>query len=143
MNHADKKTLKEKNEIREIPVISENEIRGAGLQTQTRTMRIKSKPSGQSTSDKQILNLLKEIHDGLKSEVYDMESVRIIKATKIIVDLPAIAIKLQQPDGGYIKVAVTDFPMFMEAVNQIPIRSLRTVPENILQEQYKEFLKRL
>ena len=72
-----------------------------------------------------------------------MESVRIIKATKIIVDLPAIAIKLQQPDGGYIKVAVTDFPMFMEAVNQIPIRSLRTVPENILQEQYKEFLKRL
>ena len=95
LNHADKKTLKEKNEIREIPVISENEIRGAGLQTQTRTMRVKSKPSGQSTSDKQILDLLKEIHDGLKSEVYDMESVRIIKATKIIVDLPAIAIKLQ------------------------------------------------
>ena len=135
--------MKEKNEIREIPVISENEIRGAGLQTQTRTMRIKSKPSGQSTSDKQILDLLKEIHDGLKSEVYDMESVRIIRATKIIVDLPAIAIKLQQPDGGYIKVAVTDFPMFMEAVNQIPIRSLRTVPEKNLQEQNKEFLKRL
>ena len=107
-------------------------------------MSVKEQPSSKSTtSDKQILSLLKEIHTGLELEVYDPESIRIIKATKVIVDLPSIAIKLLQPDGGYIKVAVTDFSAFMEAVNEIPIRTLRSVPEKILQDQYKEFLKRL
>ena len=62
LNHKDKQTLKEKSEIRGIPVISENTIRAAGLQTETRSMRVKEQPSGQSTSNKQILSWLNEIY---------------------------------------------------------------------------------
>ena len=61
-----KEAFKDKNEIRSIPIISHK------------------------ISDSKLLSLLKELHDGLNSEVYDQESIRVIKATKHILDLPAL-----------------------------------------------------
>jgi hypothetical protein len=97
----------------------------------------------EESADKKIQSLVEEIHQGLKFEVYDQDSICVIEATKTVLDLPTIGNKLHAPDGGSIKVSTTEFPSFMRAVNEIPIRSLKTVPDNILKEQYKEFLKRL
>ena len=44
---------------------------------------------------------------------------------------------MHHADGGSIKVSITEFPTFLRAVNEIPIRSLKTVPDDILKEQYK------
>ena len=86
---------------------------------------------------------MQEIYQGLKFEVYDQETICVIKATRTVLDLPTIGNKLHAPDGGSVKVATTEFPSFLRAVNEIPIRSLKTVPNDVLKGQYKEFLERL
>ena len=67
----------------------------------------------------------------------------IIALTKTILDLPSLAIKLHQVDGGYIKIALTEFRNFLKAIKDIPIRSLLDLPESVLEKQYTEFLRRL
>ena len=62
--------------------------------------------------------------------------------TKVILDLPSLAIKIKHPEGGHIKMALTDFPLFINAVRRIQVRSLLCVPEEELKNQYKEFLRR-
>ena len=57
-------------------------------------------------SDAQLLPLANELHRGLKDEVFDEESINIIKMTKVVLDLPALAKKLHHPDGGYIKASI-------------------------------------
>ncbi len=147
LNHGDKKSLEKKNEFRGIPIVSQCGIQAAGLQSETRrqalTVRMRHKPDAETTSNKQILCLVGEIHSGLQSDVYNQVLIDVIKDTKLILDLPPLAAKLHQPEGGSIKVAEIDFPIFMKAVLAIPVRSLHSVPEQTLKEQYSEFLKRL
>ena len=146
LNHADKKTLKENNEIRGIPIISGHGIQAAGLlgetRRQTRQNQILKDINAEKKSDEQLLSLSKELYRGLKDEVYDEESVEVIKMTKVILDFPSLAIKIKHPEGGHIKMALTEFPLFINAVKRIPVRSLLCVPEE-LKNQYKEFLRRL
>ena len=148
MNHEDKTSLKEKNENRGIPTVSSHEIQAAALQTLTRQEHerneIREGVDAQQTSDKQLQLLVRELHNGLKTAVYDEQSVKIIALTKTtILDLPSLAVKLHQVDGGYIKIAPTEFPNFMKAIKDIPIRSLLDLPESALEKQYTEFLRRL
>ena len=99
-------------------------------------------PKGDDVTQRVNLSLAKELYRGLKHEVYDDESVEVIKMTKVILDLPSLAIKLKHSEGGYIKLALTQFPLFINAVKSIPVRSLLCVPEEDLKNQYKEFLQR-
>ena len=73
--------------------------------------------------------------------MYDEQSQKIIALTKTILDLPSLAMKLHQVDGGDIKIARTEFPNFIKAVKNIPIGSLLDLPENALEKQYTEFLR--
>ena len=50
--------------------------------------------------------------------VYDQAPIDVIHNTKVFLDLPALAVKLRQSDGGSIKIPETDFPKFREAVYQ-------------------------
>ncbi len=137
MYHKSKETLQERNEIRSIPIFLQYAVQSAGLQSETRSVvaRNNNRGDAEESADKKIKSLLQEIYQGLKFEVYE--------ATRTVVDLPMISKKLQAPDGGSVKVATTDFPSFLRAVNEIPIRSLKTVPNDILKGQYREFLERL
>jgi hypothetical protein len=145
MYHKSKETLQERNEIRSIPIFLQYAVQSAGLQSETRSVvaRNNNRGDAEESADKKIKSLLQEIYQGLKFEVYDPETIHVIKATRTVVDLPTIGKKLQAPDGGSVKVATTDFPSFLRAVNEIPIRSLKTVPNDILKGQYREFLERL
>jgi hypothetical protein len=94
MNHKDKKTLAKENEIQGILIIQSHGIHAAGLQTQTRREneqnQINKGIDAEKTSNKQLQLLINELHTGLKTEVYDEQSVRIITLTKTIVDLTCI-----------------------------------------------------
>ena len=94
-------------------------------------------------TDKQLQLLINELHTGLKTEVYDEQSVRIITLTKTIVDLSNLSVKMHQLGGGYIKIALTEFPNFLNAIKEIPIRSLLDLPESALEKQYTKVLRRL
>ena len=144
--HKSKETLQERNEIGNIPIFMQYGVQSAGLQSETRRQSANARSNNrdaEENADKKIQSLVEEIHQGLKFEVYDQETISVIEATKTVLDLPAIANMLHAPDGGSIKISTTEFPSFLRAVDQIPIRSLKTVPTNILKEQYKEFLERL
>ena len=63
-----------------------------------------------------------------------------IQDTKVIFDLPALAGKLHQPDGGSIKIAEIDFPKFREAAIAVPVSSLscaRKGPQRPIQRLFE------
>ena len=141
LNHADKKTLIDKSEIQSIP-ISQYGTDAAGLECQTRHQvsrqnQIARGIDAMKKSDGQLDLLVKEIFRGLRTEVYDKESVRVVTLTKIILDVQNLSLKLHQDeDGGYIKVSVMEYPNFIKAVKEIPILSLTHIPEDSLQKQF-------
>ena len=69
-------------------------------------------------------------------------SVTVISHTKTVLNLPDIAVKLKDPDGGYIKNAVTQGPLFVEAIHSVPVRSLNNILDDELKRQCRQFLKR-
>ena len=122
-----KRHLNKNNEIRGNPIISGHGIQTAGLleeiRRQTRQIQILKDINAEKKSVEQLLSLSKELYRGLNDEVYDEESVEVIKMTKVILDLPSLAIKIKHPEG-HIKMALTEFPLFINAVKRIPVRSV-------------------
>ena len=55
--------------------------------------------------------------------MFDANALRVISLTKIILDVPSIAIRLNRDGYGYIKIAVEYGPEFLHAVRSLPIRS--------------------
>ena len=49
-------------------------------------------------------SVITELDTGLKNEVYDKESVTVINLTRQIVDLPAAALQMRDPNKGYVRV---------------------------------------
>ena len=47
-----------------------------------------------------VLNLILHNWKKIRSVLYDQESINVINATKHVLDLPALSIKLHEPDGG-------------------------------------------
>ena len=85
-------------------------------------------------------SLPKNLNRGLKHEIYEEESVEVIKMTRIIFNLPPLAIKLKHFEGGYIKLGLTQFPLFINSARQILTKSLThywVYKRNVLKNQYK------
>ena len=147
LNHNDKKTLADNKKIREISIANQHQIRAAGLSVKTRQATLEqflhSEEDAIAKSDKQLIVLVKELFRGLSEDVYDAKTIEVIEETRYILDLPALAIRLKEPGMSCIKLATLDYPKFKKAVDTIPVRSLREVPEDILAQQHKEFIKRL
>ena len=145
--HADKESLQNKGEIRNIPVIEENPVVAAGLSSRTRNMQRQASISQNVNAEEQVEGrlsmLISTLYSGLKDDVFDAEAVTTIGHTRTVLDLPDIASKLKGPDSGHIKVAVTQGPLFVQAVRGVPVRSLNNVSDDELKRQYREFLKRL
>lgn len=53
-----------------------------------------------------------------------------------MLELPSLAIKLKQPGGSTVSVAITEFPRFLNAVKSVPVRSLEKVSKNELRKQF-------
>jgi hypothetical protein len=88
MYHKGKETLQERNKIRSIPIFLQYAVQSAGLQSETRSVVVSNNNRGdaEESADKKIKSLLQEIYQGLKFEVYDPETIRVIKATRTVVD---------------------------------------------------------
>jgi hypothetical protein len=93
--------------------------------------------------DERLSMLVSTFYSGLKDEVFDEQAVTTTGHTKTVLNLPDIACRLKGPNGGHIKIAVTQGPVFVNAVRAVPVRSLNVVSDEDLKRQYREFLKRL
>ena len=74
--------------------------------------------------DEKLQMLVTTLFSGQQAEVFDANALRVISLTKIILDAPSIAIRLNRDGYGYIKVAVEYGPEFLHAVRSLPVRSL-------------------
>ena len=147
LNHEDKKTLKENGKIRGLPIKNQVPERAGGLQVLTRRQvyekSIMAEDDTEKKTDKKLLSVVQCLSRGLKLNVYSSEGISSIEQTRVILDIPALAIKIKAPGGSAIKVAATEFCKFLKAVSKIPIISLSDVPEEELRCQFKTFIIRL
>ena len=120
-------------------------ILAAGLQCITRflkkTQKEQAKENAVDKSNQQLRSLVSALHIGLKEEVYDKDALKKIELTRRVLDLPSLAISLKE--YSFIKLACTEFPKFMEAVEAIPIPELLDLPSKVLKEQHRLFMQRL
>ena len=116
--HADKDSLQ--SSCNRVPVVA------GGLDRRRRIMEREK----ETLENDKLQELLTTLYKGLKEEVFHEDTVTAVFYTKTILHLPSIVLKLKdQQNGGYIKVAATEF-----TVHSLDI---------ILMDQYKEFLQRL
>ena len=80
--------------------------------------------------------------EGLTDRVYSAEHVEIIEATRVVIDLPSLALSIKEEGASATSVAVLNFPHFNNAISKISVNSLKNVPEDELKSQYR-FLERL
>ena len=147
LNHEDKRTFSEKGKIRDLTVINKQGIRSAGLQVVTRREAgerlVRAGENTVEESDAKLAQVVKELSAGLLKEVYSDEVKGVVEHTRSVLDLVALALKLKVPGTSNIKLAVTEFPKFKEAIEKVPVVSLQSVPVDELKHQYRIFLDRL
>ena len=66
-----------------------------------------------------------------------------IEETRIILDLPALALKLKEHGASAVKVSIATYPKFKNAIFKVPVDSIKEVPDEELKSQFKLFLERL
>ena len=54
-----------------------------------------------------------------------------------------MALKMKKTGGNPIIVSITEFPKFMDAVQNVPVDSLKKVPEDELKSQFRSYLEKL
>lgn len=108
----------------------------AGLQGGTRNMGRQVTMAQNVEADKlvdgRLQMLISTLHSGLKNEVFDAQAVTVIIHTKTVLNLPDIGAKLKGPDGAYIKIAVIQGPLFVDAIRSVPVRSVNKVSDEEL-----------
>ena len=80
---------------------------------------------------------------GLSDEVFSAEGKKVIEATRVILDLPILAVKLKETGANPIKVSEVEFPKFAKAVSEIPVNSVKGISEKEMKQQFRVFLERL
>ena len=147
IHHADKKSSKEKGMIRDMPILNKHAIETAGLSILTRKQAakniVRAGEDPENKSDERLIKLVKELSAGLSKEVYSQDGKAVIERTRVVLDLPALALKLKQYGASPINVSLTEFPKFKVAVLKVPVDDLKDVPEDKLESQYLIFLQRL
>eukprot|EP00794_Sanderia_malayensis_P014467 gene14467-15971_t len=145
--HADRDSLQTNGEIQKIPVVDQSATIAASLQSRTRQMGRQATIAQNVDAEKQVHErlemLIATLHSGLKEEVFDDQAITVINHTKTVLNLPEVAAKLKDPDGGYIKNAVINGPLFVDAIRSVPVRSLNNVSDDELKRQYRLFFKKL
>lgn len=101
---------------------------------------VRAREDTEKKSDKRLLELVKELPAGLGENIYSSEGKAVIEEARVVLDLHPLALKLKKHGVSPIKASVTEFPKFKEAVSNVPVDTLKEVPE---EEELKSFLERL
>ena len=145
--HKDKQSYNQEKKIKGMAVLDKHEVEAAGLSILTRRQAkeniVRAGVEPDKKSDERLIKLVTELSKGLSDDVYSKEGKDIIEKTRVILDLPSLALKMKTPGESYIHLSVTEFPLFKNSIDMIPIESLRNVPDEELKKQFRTFLERL
>ena len=144
MNHADKKSYKEKKSVRGMDILDQHGVRAAGLSILIRRQKVvNSKIDAEKSSDAKLLVVVNKLGVGLSDEVFSVEGKKVIEATRVILDLPTLAVKIKETRASPIKVAEVEFTKFAKAVSEISVNSVKGISEKEMKQQFRVFLERL
>ena len=128
-------------------IIDQHGVRAAGLSVLTRRQKgensVNAKVDAMKSSDDKLLVVVKELSAGLNDKVFSPEGKKVIESTRVVLDLPALSVKLKETGASSIKVSEIEFPKFAKAVSEVPVRSVRDIPEKEMKIQFKLFLDKL
>lgn len=100
MNHADTKSYMETNMIRDMHIFDRNGVEAAGLGLLKRRLPGKNiVMAGEDTEKKSegtLLTLVNELSAGTSEKVYSSEGKAVIEATRVVLDIPTLALKLKE-----------------------------------------------
>ena len=147
LSHEDKATYKQEGTIRNLKISSQHGIQAAGLQVRTRgqTGEVVARKGEDilKVTDEKLLKVVRELATGLTAEVYSSEGKAAVELTRTILDLPDLARKVKASGSSSIKVAITEFPKFLNNVRSLPIVTLRDVSDEELKSEFRTFVARL
>ena len=142
-SHKDKAIYYEDGTMRNLKIGSQHGIQAAGLQVRTRgqAQEVLAR-EGEDTvkvTDEKLLKVVKELATGLARDVYSPEGKAKVELTRTILDLPRLAKKLKVAGSSSIKVAVAEFPKFLNAIGTLPIVFLQEVADEKLKVRIQDF----
>ena len=115
--------------IRGMPILDKNGVAAAGLGFLTRRQAeenvVMAGEDTEKKSDERLLTLVNELSAGLSEKVYNTEGKTVIEETRVVLDLPALALKPKEPGASPVKVSVIEFPKFKKAVSNVPVDMLK------------------
>ena len=145
-NHESKLTLHKDKIIMGLAVKDKFGVPAAGLQVLTRRtykdILVNNKVDVEDKSDKELLALARDISRRLEDDVFGEEGKVVIQRTRTILDLPSLAIKIKKSTST-IRVALTEFGPWIEAVRNIPVTELEDISEEEMKAEFKLFINRL
>ena len=97
-NHDDKKSLKKNRMLKALPILESQVIEAAGLGVVTR-INVKFVDSVKDTlerSDCKLYEIVNEWQKGLSETVYSHDGKAVIEETRVVLDLPTLALKLKK-----------------------------------------------
>ena len=128
-------------------ISSQHGIQAAGLQVRTRgqTGEVLARKGEDilKVTDEKLLKVVRELATGLSAEVYSSEGKAAVELTRTMLDLPHLARKVKTSGSSSIKVAITEFPKFLNAVRSLPVVTLRDVSDEELKSEFRTFIARL
>ena len=146
-NHGDKKSLLESKEIRGLKIVGNHPVRAAGLavttRRQTEEITVLAGKDPEKTSNERLLKLVKELSTDLNNQVYSAEGKSVIEQTRVVLDLPSLALKLKEHGASPVNISMSEYPKFKKAVSKVPVDSVMQVPDEELKSQFRLFLERL
>jgi hypothetical protein len=118
------------------------EVTTAGLRVTTKGNSAEVDDCGGESierTNERLLELLKDLCDGLWERVYPKESKDVIGETRVVLDLKQLALKMRDDGISQVNLFYLFFPKFKGAINNIPIQTIKIVSEDELKFQYRLF----
>ena len=138
---------KEEKKIRDMAILDKHGVEAAGLSILTRRQAkeniVRAGVDPEKKADERLLKLVEELSAGLRDEVYTVEGKAVIEKTRVVLDLPALALKMKRAGGNPIILSVTEYPKFKDSIEKIPVDFIKDIPEPELKNQYRTFIEKL
>lgn len=150
--HESITSLKSSNTIRGVPVYDKNPVRAAALNARTRSHQ--ADPDSLDSEDDEdddfmpkvkaeLKHLSSVLNEDLNRRVVSKDEVDIIEKTRTVLDFGHILTEMKEQGLTTDIYAATSFPKFYKAAQDLKIPNLEYIPPSVLENQYRNFIKKL
>ena len=145
--HQSLASLKDDRTINGVLVLDKHPVRAAALNARTR--RHQTDQENEEIGDHvakvkaELKHLSSVLNEDLNTRMVDEEEVDIIENTRIILEFGRLLKEMKDQELTTDIYAAASFPKFLKAAQDLNIPSLEFIPDSVLENQYRNFMKKL